>query len=139
MSVHIKPYVMNGWEYSDCKNFSALHNGDKVYCVRVYDGDALTLCWMDNRGEKVRVGFHLRGVETPSLRGSENEKLLAYRAKERLCKAVLHKFVTIRNEGKSQNGKVLSDLETCEHKSISEYMLKDSEICKPFGTNHNWD
>lgn len=130
---------MNGWEYSDCKRFSPLHNGDKVYCTRIYDGDTVTLCWMDDRGEKVRVSSHIRGIETPSLRGSQNEKRLAYLAKERLSEAILYKFVTITNEGKAQYGRVLSDLETPDHKSISEYMLEDSEICKPFGTNHKWD
>ena len=134
-----KPYVMNGWEHSDCKRFSALHNGDKAYCTKVYDGDTITLCWMDDRGEKVRVLCQIRDIETPSLRGSENEKRLAYLAKEKMCEAVLYKYVTVINEGKAQYGKVLADICTSDIPSVSKHMLEESEICKPFGTKHKWD
>ena len=134
----MQPYVMDGWEHSKCTRFSALHNGDRVYCNKVYDGDTVTLSWMDDRGEKVKVLCQIRDIEIPSLRGKGGEKKLARLAKQRLEEVVLYKFVTIKNEGKSQYGKVLSDLETDDHDSISKYMLQDDELCKPFGTKHKW-
>ena len=133
-----QPYIMNEWKPSNCSRFSALHDGDRVYCNRVYDGDTITLCWMDDRGEKVKVNCQIRDIEVPSLRGSKKEKQLARLAKNRLSDAVLYKIVTITREGKAQNGKVLSDIQTTDHQSISEYMLEDYTICKPFGTNHSW-
>ena len=56
------------------------------------------------------------------------EKALAERAKERLTDAVLGKFVTIRNPGVEKYGRVLSDLQTSEHESITNYMLADPDI-----------
>ena len=121
------------FEYDECKPFVPLNDGDIVYCTKVYDGDSVTICWLDKNGDKVRIGCRIKDIDTPELRSStEKEKMLAYRAKERLSSAVLNKFVTIRNEGKEKYGRVLADLETAEHKSISRYMLEDAEICKPY-------
>lgn len=135
----LAPYEM---VYSECKAFIPLRDGDKVFCTKVYDGDTVTLCWLDKNGEKVRIGCRINGIDTPELRGSsEEEKVLALKAKERLSKEVLNKFVIIRNEGLEKYGRVLADLETDDHKSIMEYMLEDSEICKPYtgGTKETWD
>lgn len=129
-------------EYSECQKFVPLHDGDMVYCTRAYDGDTVTICWLDSRGEKVRIGCRIKGIDTPEIRGSsKEEKVLAYKAKERISKAVVNKFVTIRNEGTEKYGRVLADLETDEHKSIAEYMMEDPEICKPYvgGTKQKWD
>lgn len=135
----LAPYAMT---YDECKKFVPLRDGDKVFCTKVYDGDTVTLCWLDNHGEKVRIGCRIYGIDTPELRGSsDDEKMLALRAKERLSKEVLNKFVTVRNEGVEKYGRVLADLSTDDHESIMEYMLEDSEICKPYsgGKKQKWE
>ena len=43
-------------DYSECEPFMPLHDGDRAYCCKIYDGDTVTLCWLDNRGNKVRIG-----------------------------------------------------------------------------------
>lgn len=138
-STSLAPYPL---EYSECKPFMPLHDGDRVYCTKVYDGDTVTVCWIDSHGEKVRIGCRIDGIDTPEIRGSSaEEKELALRAKDRLSKEVLNKYVVIRNQGIEKYGRVLADLETDTRVSIKEYMLEDPELCKPYtgGTKQKWD
>jgi len=133
------PYPM---DYSECEPFMPLRDGDKVFCTKVYDGDTVTLCWIDNHKNKVRIGCRIDGIDTPEIRGSSpEEKELALRAKERLSNEVLNEFVTIRNQGIEKYGRVLADLETDKHVSIKEFMLEDTELCKPYngGKKETWD
>ena len=135
----LAPYALN---YSECQPFMPLHDGDKVYCSKVYDGDTVTVCWVDSHGNKVRIGCRIDGIDTPELRGSSAvEKELALRAKERLSKQVLNKHVVIRNQGLEKYGRVLADLETETCVSIKQYMLEDPELCKEYsgGTKQKWD
>ena len=137
----VEPLEPLDFEYSECEPFMPLRDGDKVYCCKVYDGDTVTICWLDNRGVKVRISCRINGIDTPEIRGSSPaEKSLALKAKEKMSKAVLNKYVTIRNEGFEKYGRVLADLQTDEHVSIKNYMLEDPELCKPYegGTKQIW-
>lgn len=119
--------------YEECEEYLPLRDGDVVYCPSVYDGDSFRICFIDHRGNKVKMMGRLSGVDTPELRGSsEKEKELALRAKQRLSDVVTGEFVTIRNPGKEKYGRSMSDLEVGDIKSVSDYMIADPEICRPY-------
>lgn len=128
--------------YEECEQFLPLRDGDVVFCPSCYDGDSFRLTWIDGSGNKSRIIGRLSGVDTPEMRGSsDKEKALALRAKQRLSDAVTGKFVTIRNPDVEKYGRSLSDLEVGDIKSISDYMLVDPEICRPYegGKKVSWD
>ena len=128
--------------YEECEQFLPLRDGDVVFCIKNYDGDTCTLGWVDYAGNKVRSSCRINGIDTPEMRGSSpKEKALAIRAKERLEGAIVGEFVTIRNPGSEKYGRVLCDLEVGDIKSISDYMIAEPEICKPYqgGTKISWD
>lgn len=128
--------------YKNCEPFLPLKDGDQATVVKVFDGDSITLGWTDADHKNVRLPCRLRGIDTPELRGSSaHEKALALRAKDRLQSKVLGKVVTIRSPGKEKYGRVLSYLETDDCTSVSEYMLEDKEICRPYqgGKKEDWN
>lgn len=128
--------------YKNCEPFLPLKDGDQATVVKVFDGDSLTVAWKDADGQNVRLPCRLRGIDTPEIRGSStHERELALRAKDRLQLKVLGKVVTIRSPGKEKYGRVLSFLETADCASVSEYMLEDKEICRPYkgGKKADWD
>ncbi len=127
--------------YEECEQFIPLRDGDVVFCPSVYDGDSFRMCWIHG-GKKVRIMGRLSGVDTAEMRGSsEKEKALALRAKQRLSDAVAGEFVTIRNPNVEKYGRSLSDLEVGDIKSVTDYMLADPEICRPYegGKKSSWD
>jgi len=128
-------------EYSDCKPFLPLVAGSVVYVCKVYDGDTCTLSFLNVLGEPVRISCRINGIDTPELRGSEPaEKELALLAKDRLSMAVLGEFVTVLEPGTEKYGRVLCNLKTDNLGSVSDYMLADPSICKPYdgGTKVKW-
>lgn len=138
-----KIFTTESLEYSDCEPFLPLVDGSVAYVCKVYDGDTVTLCWLDiATGKPVRLGCRINGIDTPELRGSGPvEKELALLAKERMTNAVLGEFVTIVNPSNEKYGRVLSDLKTDKIDSVSDYMLADPTICKPYdgGTKVKWE
>ena len=127
--------------YEDCEQFLPLGDGDVVFCPSVYDGDSFRMCWIHG-GKKVRIMGRLSGVDTPEMRGSsEKEKALALRAKQRLSDAIAGEFVTIRNPNVEKYGRSLSDLEVGDVKSVTDYMLAEPDICRPYegGKKSSWD
>lgn len=128
--------------YEECGQFLPLSDGDVVFCPSVYDGDSFRICFIDQRGNKVRLMGRLTGVDTAEIRGSsEKEKALALRAKQRLGDVVAGEFITIRRPSTEKYGRSLSDIEVGDIKSVTEYMLADPEICRPYegGKKSSWD
>lgn len=126
--------------YNNCEPFLPLKDGDRATVVKVYDGDSLTLGFVD-RDKNVRVSCRLLGIDTPETRGSsKREKALAVKARDRLHSFVMGKVVTIRRPGKEKYGRVLADLETDGCESVADYMLEDREVCRPYqgGRKAGW-
>lgn len=136
------PLAREELSYEECQQFLPLRDGDVVFCPSCYDGDSFRICWIDHHGNKVRLMGRLAGVDTPELRGSsEKEKSLALRAKQRLEGAVAGKFVTIRQPAVEKYGRSLSDLQTDTIESVTDYMLADADIARPYegGKKRNWE
>lgn len=128
-------------EYSECVPFLPLSHGDVVYVCKVYDGDSVTLAWLNTIGVKVRLSCRIDGIDTPELKGSsDDEKKLALLAKKRLADAVDGQFVSIVHPSQEKYGRVLCDLSTDKHISVKEYMLGDPRICRPYdgGKKQDW-
>lgn len=126
--------------YDNCEPFLPLKDGDRATVVKVYDGDSVTLGFVD-RDKNVRVSCRLLGIDTPETRGSsEREKALAVKARDRLHSFVMGKVVTIRRPDKEKYGRVLADLETEGRESVADYMLEDREVCRPYqgGRKAGW-
>lgn len=120
-------------DYDDCIPFLPLSHGDVVYVCKVYDGDTVTLAWLNTIGVKVRISCRISGIDTPEIRGSsEHEQSLAYAAKKRLEDAVDGQFVSILKPAQEKYGRVLCDLATDKYVSVAEYMLQDPSICRPY-------
>lgn len=135
----LAPYEIS---YEECETFLPLRDGDVVYCPSCYDGDSMRLAWIDQRGNKVKIMGRLLGVDTAEMRGSsDKEKALALRAKKRLSDVIAGEFVTIRNPSIEKYGRSLSDLESGDIRSVTEYMLAAPEICRPYqgGKKSSWD
>ena len=127
--------------YDDCEPFLPLRDGDQATVIKIYDGDTLTLGWTDNDHRNVRLSCRLLGIDTPELRSSSvREKELAVRARDRLHAKVFGKVVTIRSPNKEKYGRVLANLQTDDCASVSDYMLEDKEICRPYqgGKREKW-
>ncbi|CAN0517257.1 unnamed protein product [Ectocarpus sp. 12 AP-2014] len=128
--------------YEECEPFLPLRDGDVVFCPSCYDGDSFRLTWIDGSGNKSRIMGRLLGVDTPEMKGSsDKEKALAWRAKQRLSDVIAGEFVTIRKPGNEKYGRALCDLQTENLASVSEYMIADPEICRPYdgGKKVSWD
>ena len=128
-------------DYDDCIPFMPLSHGDVVYVCKVYDGDTVTLAWVNEIGVKVRISCRIDGIDTPELKGSSpEEKKLAISARERLANAVGGKFVSIVKPSHEKYGRVLCDLATEKYLSIRDYMLEDDKICKAYdgGKKGTW-
>ena len=129
--------------YSACVPYMPLQDGAVVYVCKVYDGDTVTISWIDNStNTPVRIGCRINGIDTPELRGSSAyEKELAYQAKDRLLDKVMGEFVTIRNPALEKYGRVLAGLEIGDCPSIKDYMLEAPGICQPYdgGKKRSWD
>ncbi|CAM9908147.1 unnamed protein product [Ectocarpus sp. 6 AP-2014] len=127
--------------YAECEQYLPLRDGDVVFVIKLHDGDTCTLAWVDHRGKKVRSSCRISGIDTPEIRGSsEEEKSLAVKAKDKLEKALVGQFATVRNPRQEKYGRVLCDLETSAIASIKAHMLSDASICHPYdgGKKEPW-
>ena len=128
--------------YDECEVFLPLKHNDVVYVIRSYDGDTVTLAWVDRTGRKVRLGCRLRGYDSPELRGSSpHEKALALKAKERLDAVTTGEFVTVLNPGLDKYGRILCNLRTKSVESVSDHMLAGGpDLARPYfgGKKEGW-
>lgn len=127
--------------YEECKQYIPLRDGDVVFCPSVYDGDTVRLTWNDSLGNNVRSLCRIKGIDTPEMRSSsEKEKALALEAKKRLEDVAAGEFITIRKPDVEKYGRVLADLEVGDIESVTDYMLADPRICRPYdgGKKVSW-
>ena len=99
--------------------------------VKVYDGDTITVATpLDGtRAPIYHFSVRLRGIDTPEIRSkTEEEKVVAMKAREALSAKVLNQMVFLQNLDMEKYGRVLADvfLEGEESKSsINEWMLQN--------------
>lgn len=114
------------------------------YVIKVYDGDSITIATQFHFNPHVwyRFSIRLNGIDTPELRGSsEEEKLMAIKARDRLSELILHKEVQLINISYEKYGRILADIYlNSEH--INEILVKERYAVPYFGktktTPNSW-
>ena len=84
-----------------------------VKCIKVYDGDTITIAARFNRGEPVyKFSIRLLGIDSPELRTSDsNEKTYAKKSRDRLSELILNKVIVLKNVATGDKfGRILADV-----------------------------
>ena len=97
------------------------------YVIKVYDGDSITIAtqFPFNPDVWYRFSIRLNGIDTPELRGSnDEEKQMAIKARDRLSELILHKEVRLKNISYEKYGRILADI-YFNSEYINETLLKE--------------
>lgn len=111
--------------------------------VNVYDGDTITIATkLENDKEVYRFIVRLRGIDCAEMRGSENEKRVAIKARDELSRQVMNKFIFLRNVEYEKYGRILADV-YLENMNINQWMLDNKLAIKYDGKKKikpiNWE
>lgn len=139
-------------KYEEFEKFVPLNDGDRAVVIKVYDGDTLTIGFLhkslmgsstgDDDLKHVRESVRIRGIDTPELRTkSDEERVLALLAKERLEQVALNKIVTLISPDSDKYGRLLCDLATPEVASVAKHMLLAKTFCREYhgGSRQPWN
>ena len=110
----------------------------KVYVIKVYDGDTITIVYKNESDKKVYKGsLRLRGIDTPEIRTkNKNEKEIAQIAKNRLNTLVFNKYIRLEKIDYDKYGRILADIYV-KNINISEYMVNKRFAVKYDGGTKN--
>ena len=98
----------------------------KVYVIKVYDGDTITIVYKNESDKKVYKGsLRLRGIDTPEIRTkNKNEKEIAQIAKNRLNTLVFNKYIRLEKIDYDKYGRILADIYV-KNKNISDLLINE--------------
>jgi endonuclease YncB( thermonuclease family) len=87
--------LLQNVEYKDTVAY--YHNITYCKCVKVYDGDTITICTGINEPDVFyRFSVRLMGIDAPEIKGGgNNEKQLAIIARDKLRKKILGKIIRL--------------------------------------------
>jgi micrococcal nuclease len=85
---------------------------DPVYCVRVYDGDTITIASQHiSTGKWIKYQLRINAIDCPELRTkNQNEKYTAEIARDLTSSLVLGKRIYLKNIEKEKYGRVLAEV-----------------------------
>ena len=98
---------------------------EKGICIKVYDGDTITIASkLPYESSLVyRFSVRLNGIDCPEIKGkSEDEKECAILAKKEVSDLVLNKIVILKNITTEKYGRILADVYVGDV-HINEYIL----------------
>ena len=98
---------------------------DKGVCIKVYDGDTITVAtrlpFVDS--PLYRFSVRLNGIDTPEIKGKdENEKKIAVMARDSLSSRILNKEVILKNVALEKYGRLLADV-YCDGTHFNQWMI----------------
>lgn len=98
----------------------------KVYVIKVYDGDTITIVYENESDKKVYKGsLRLRGIDAPEIRTkNKNEKEIAQIAKNRLNTLVFNKYIRLEKIDYDKYGRILADIYV-KNKNISDLLISE--------------
>ena len=98
----------------------------KVYVIKVYDGDTITIVYKNESDKKVYKGsLRLRGIDAPEIRTkNKNEKEIAQIAKNRLNTLVFNKYIRLEKIDYDKYGRILADIYV-KNKNISDLLINE--------------
>ena len=120
-------------DYKDTKTF--YHKITYCKCVKVYDGDTITIATILSTTEPYlvnRFSVRIMGIDAPEIKGgSDNEKALAVISREALRKKILGKMIRLEIiEEPEKWGRILAKV-YLDDEDICKYML-DNNYAVPY-------
>jgi len=105
-------------------------NGSKFItkCVKVYDGDTVTVAFNPFNDEKYYLfSVRLNGIDTPELRTkSLEEKNKAIVSRDMLRSLILDKIITIDCKNFDKYGRIIADIYDVNGNNINKWMLENN-------------
>jgi len=100
-----------------------INNG---YCIKVYDGDTITIASKLPYPESClyRFSVRLNGIDCPEIKSlNKTEKECAQIARDELSKLILNKIVILKNVETEKYGRILADV-YLDDLHLNKYMLE---------------
>lgn len=105
-------------------------NGSKFMtkCVKVYDGDTVTVAFNPFNDEKYYLfSARLNGIDTPELRTkSSEEKNKAIISRDMLRNLILNKIITIDCKKFDKYGRIIADIYDEHGVNVNQWMLENN-------------
>jgi hypothetical protein len=119
------------WE--DTCEFTFPIEGGRV--IKVYDGDTITIASkMPFKSSPIyRFSVRLNGIDTPEMKGKEDEKKVACEAQQFVSNLILNKYVSLKNIKNEKYGRILADV-YIEDIHVNELLLKEKYAIPYDGT-----
>jgi micrococcal nuclease len=124
-------YVPRDWKsggdditWKDTCEFTFPIEGGRV--IKVYDGDTITIASkMPFENSPIyRFVIRLNGIDTPEMKGKEDEKIAAREAQKFVSNLILNKYVTLKNIKNEKYGRILADV-YIEDIHVNDVLLKE--------------
>jgi endonuclease YncB( thermonuclease family) len=119
---------LQGVDYKSTNTY--YHNFTYCKCVKVYDGDTITVATMMNHGAVLPVAYRfavrIMGIDAPEMKGDTiAEKNLAVTARDALTAKILGKIIRLEIlEQPEKWGRILANV-YIDGENIAEWMLKN--------------
>lgn len=121
-------------EYKDCATF--YHNFTYCKCVKVYDGDTITVSTMIINNQIMptpyKFSVRLMGIDAPEIKGGGmNEKLCAIRTRDELRNRILGKIIRLEIVQTPEKwGRILAKV-YLDDEDICQWLI-DSKLAVPY-------
>jgi micrococcal nuclease len=114
-------------------------------CVKVYDGDTITLAsYLPYKDSLLyRFSVRLNGIDTPEIKGkTEDEKKMAVITRNVMREKILHKHVRLENVKLEKYGRLLADV-YCDNIHLNNWLIHNRYAVKYDGGTKtsptNWE
>lgn len=125
--------------YANTPRFSFNGKTCKAKCVKVYDGDTITVVF-SVYGTFYKFNVRMNGYDSPELKSKDPiEKKWAIRSRDLLASLILERVVTLECLGNDKYGRLLANIKY-DGILINNYMVTNG-FCRKYegGTKHKWD
>ena len=116
-------YVPETISWGDTVPF--VHPVNSGVCIKVYDGDTITIAAkLPFKNSPIyRFSVRLNGIDTPEIKGkTDDEKQCAILARDALKDLILGKRVELRNVQNEKYGRILAEV-YCDDINLNEWMI----------------
>lgn len=131
--------------YKNTENFSFKNKTFEAKCVKVYDGDTITVVFMVF-GEFYKFNVRMEGYDSPEMKPKtkdtelkNKEKKWAVASRDLLANMIMNKIVLLNCKGFDKYGRVLGTIEL-NGININNIMIERG-YCRPYngGRKEEWD
>lgn len=139
------PKRLEDCTYKNTSKFSYAGKIIKAKCVKVYDGDTITVAF-GVREKYCRFNIRMDGYDSPEIRSKnknesekKEEELWARKSRDFLSNIILNKVIMLRCGDFDKYGRILANV-AYGGKDINTLMISDG-YCRPYDGGHKcaWD